>query len=58
VVEGTPIIDTSLASAELESPFMVARLDRRGTVREFQYVSGEEFAALQKKHISRKQTML
>lgn len=58
VVEGTPIIDTSLASAELESPFMVARLDRRGTVKEFQYVSGEEFAALQKKYISRKQTML
>ncbi|MCB9757912.1 MAG: hypothetical protein H6753_05780 [Candidatus Omnitrophica bacterium] len=58
VVEGTPIIDTTLASAELESPFMVARLDRRGKVKDFQYVSGEEFAALQKKYISKNQMKL
>lgn len=58
VVEGTPIIDTTLASIELKSKFMVAELDRKGMLKEFKYVSGEEFAALEKKYVSRKHVKL
>lgn len=53
VVEGTPLIDSSLASVELPSKYMVSRLDRKGNVKEFRYVSKEEYMQLKDKHISR-----
>lgn len=53
VVEGTPLIDRSLASAELASPYMVATLDRQGGVRELRYVSQEEYRQLQDRYITR-----
>lgn len=53
VVEGTPLIDKSLASNELESNFMIAKLDREGSVKEFRYVSEEEYMNLRDRHITK-----
>lgn len=51
VVEGTPLIDKSLAAAELESKYMTATLDKKGNVKEFRYVSAEEYRKLRDKHL-------
>ena len=51
VVEGTPLIDPALALGKLESNFMISKLDNTGKVKEFRYVSEEEYAAVRNKII-------
>lgn len=59
VVEGTPLIDATIAVSELQSQFMIAKLDRKGNVKEFRYVSAEKFQAVKEKYILKhKQTEL
>lgn len=53
VVEGTPLIDTSMASGELESPYMIARMDRKGNVDSFQYVSEDDFLKVENKYFAK-----
>ncbi len=48
VVEGTPLIDTSLVSGTSEGDFMVARMDKTGYVEEFNYVTKQEYEKLRK----------
>ncbi len=51
VVEGTPLIDKTLASTELKSRYMVAKLDRKGNTKEFRYVSEDEYLELKGKYL-------
>ncbi len=48
VVEGTPLIDPSMASVERESDYIVSKMDESGEVEELRYVSANEYAALKK----------
>lgn len=43
MVEGTPLIDPALASVELESNFIIAKLNTDGSLKALQYVSSEEY---------------
>ena len=49
VVEGTPLIDPSMASAERASNYIVSKMDESGEVQELRYVSKTEFDGLKKK---------
>lgn len=51
VVEGTPLIDSSLASAEMKSNFMIAKLNRDGSVKDFRYVSEEEYTKVHNRYL-------
>jgi hypothetical protein len=52
VVEGTPLIDPALTdNKELESNYMVCKLDKDGEVDEFSYVDESEYNMLKKKYI-------
>ena len=53
VVEGTPLIDSSIASVELKSKYMVVRLDKKGNVKEFSYVSEDKYNELRNKYITK-----
>ena len=46
IIEGTPLIDPSLAAGKLKTNFIVSRLDQSGAVKEFRYVDEKEYAAL------------
>lgn len=49
VVEGTPLIDPSISTAELQSNHIISRLDNKGNVVEIRYVSKTEYEAVKKK---------
>jgi hypothetical protein len=49
VVEGTPLIDPSLASAKLQSNYIISILDKKGNVIETKYVSKAEYESIKKK---------
>ena len=49
VVEGTPLIDPSLATAELQSNRIISKLDNKGSVVETKYVSNAEYELIKKK---------
>ncbi|MBL8012206.1 MAG: hypothetical protein JNN05_00015 [Candidatus Omnitrophica bacterium] len=51
VVEGTPLIDTTMASNQLKSNFMVAKLDTNGIVNEFKFVSKEDYKTIRSKYV-------
>ena len=51
VVEGTPLIDPKLVSGELKSSFMVAKLNKDGKVKEFRYVSADEYQKTKRKFV-------
>jgi hypothetical protein len=53
VVEGTPLIDPSLAATPLESDFLISRLDSAGNVEELQPVSRDEYESLRSEVASR-----
>ena len=53
VVEGTPLIDKSLASTELKSQYMIAKLDKKGNTQELRYVSKEEYLKIRDKYIEK-----
>lgn len=52
IVEGTPLIDTSLAASEFQSPYMIAKMDRKGKVKDFRYVSSDEYKATKQKYMA------
>jgi len=43
IIEGTPLIDPSLAKGPLPSSHMICRLDGSGKVEEFSYVTKDEY---------------
>lgn len=49
VVEGTPLIDPSLAAVQRESDYIVASMTDSGQVQQVRYVSKNEFDSLKKK---------
>ena len=49
IVEGTPLIDPKLVSAKLPSNYIISRLDKKGNVKETQYVSKAEYESFKKK---------
>ena len=49
IVEGTPLIDSKLAAAKLPSNHIISRLDKKGNVKETQYVSKAEYESIKKK---------
>lgn len=49
VVEGTPLIDPSIATAKLQSNRIISRLDNKGNVIETKYVSNAEYELIKKK---------
>jgi hypothetical protein len=49
VVEGTPLIDPKLLAAKLPSNYIVSKLDKRGNVKETEYVSRAEYESIKKK---------
>ena len=49
IVEGTPLIDPKLVSAKLPSNYIISRLDKKGNVKETQYVSKAEYESIKKK---------
>ena len=51
IIEGTPLIDPSLAAGKLKTNFIVSRLDQSGAVKEFRYVDEKEYAALKNHYI-------
>lgn len=53
VVEGTPLIDPKLVSSGLKSNFMIAKLDKNGKMKEFRYVSAEEYKGVKGKYFSK-----
>jgi len=53
VVEGTPLIDTAMASNELESTYMIVKMNHKGTVSSFRYVNEEEFRKVENNYITR-----
>lgn len=53
VVEGTPLIDTNMASNNVESPYMIVKMNKKGEVNSFRYVSAEEFRKVENNYITR-----
>ena len=49
IVEGTPLIDPKLATAEIPSKHIVCKFDKKGNVKELKYVSKEEYDLIKKK---------
>jgi len=49
VIEGTPLIDPELTKAEFESSYMIARLDNRGSLADFRYVTQQEYGIVREK---------
>ena len=46
VVDGTPLIDASVVATELESDYLIAKLDDNGMVEELRAVSKAEYDAV------------
>ena len=52
VVEGTPLIDPSLASNELKSNFMICKADKNGEVSSLEYVTEKEYNKIKNKYLN------
>lgn len=49
VIEGTPLIDPTLASTQVEGAYVLSRLNRAGDVAELRYVTEAEYRAARAK---------
>ncbi len=49
VVEGTPLIDPKLLSANIPSNFVISKVDKNGNVKETKFVSKAEYDLIKKK---------
>lgn len=49
IVEGTPLIDRTMASSTLNSSFLIARVDSIGNIQDLRSVSRDEYESLRSK---------
>lgn len=52
LVEGTPLIDPALSSIELESNYIICRIDGMGGIKETKFVSEEKYLSVKSKYCS------